>query len=83
MREQAFDYINGAWFGVLAPKGTPETVVMKLHDSIVATMAQADVQKALAEFGTEAFLSSPEQFGEFIATETKQWSVVLKSVEKQ
>ena len=83
MREQGFDYLSGAWFGVLAPKGTPEPVVTKLHDVIVATMGQADVAKTLAQSGTETFVSSPEQFGEFIAAETKQWSVVLKNVEKQ
>lgn len=83
MREQGFDYLSGAWFGVLAPKGTPEPVVTKLHDVIAATMGQADVTKTLAQSGTETFVSSPEQFGEFIAAETKQWSVVLKNVEKQ
>jgi tripartite-type tricarboxylate transporter receptor subunit TctC len=83
MREQGFDYVNGAWFGVLAPKGTPQPVVMKLHDAFVETVEQADMRSALSKSGTEAFLSSPEQFGEFITSETKQWSAILKNVEKQ
>jgi tripartite-type tricarboxylate transporter receptor subunit TctC len=53
MREQGFDLVIGGWFGVLAPKGTPASIVTQLHDAIAATMAQPDVEKTLAASGTE------------------------------
>jgi tripartite-type tricarboxylate transporter receptor subunit TctC len=83
MREQGFDYINGAWFGILAPHGTPDAIVQKLFRAIAQTMAEPDVQKIVLDSGTEVFVTSPKEFADFIASETKQWSRILRNVEKQ
>jgi tripartite-type tricarboxylate transporter receptor subunit TctC len=83
MREQGFDYINGAWFGILAPKGTPDAVVQTLYRAIAETMAEPDVDKVVLDSGSEIFVTSPREFGDFIASETKQWAHILGNVEKQ
>jgi tripartite-type tricarboxylate transporter receptor subunit TctC len=72
MREQGFDYVNGAWFGLLAPKGTPDAIVQDVYNSIVDTMSKPDVQKVVQESGNEVFVTSPREFSDFIASETKQ-----------
>jgi tripartite-type tricarboxylate transporter receptor subunit TctC len=83
MREQGFDYINGAWFGILAPKGTPDAIVQTLYRAIAETMAEPDVDKVVLDSGSEIFVTSPREFADFIASETKQWAHILGSVEKQ
>jgi tripartite-type tricarboxylate transporter receptor subunit TctC len=83
MREQGFDYINGAWFGILAPKGTPDAVVQTLYRAIAGTMAEPDVDKVVLDSGSEVFVTSPREFADFIASETKDWARILGSVEKQ
>jgi tripartite-type tricarboxylate transporter receptor subunit TctC len=83
MREQGFDYINGAWFGILAPKGTPDAIVQTLYRAIAETMAEPDVDKVVLDSGSEIFVTSPREFADFIASETKQWAHILGNVEKQ
>jgi tripartite-type tricarboxylate transporter receptor subunit TctC len=85
VREQGLDYVNGAWFGILAPAHTPDAIVRQLLDSITGTMAEPAVRKTIIDSGTEVFVTSPEEFSRFIANETKLWAGVLKgmAVEQQ
>jgi tripartite-type tricarboxylate transporter receptor subunit TctC len=85
IREQGLDYVNGAWFGLLAPAGTPVPIVNQLYESVRSTLAEPEVQKKIVDSGTEVFVTSPDDFAKFIAEETKVWSGVLKgiSIEQQ
>ena len=83
VREQGLDYVAGAWFGILAPARTPESIVRQLLEAITSTMAEPAVQKTVVESGTEVFVSSPEEFTRFISQETKLWAGVLKSLSTQ
>jgi tripartite-type tricarboxylate transporter receptor subunit TctC len=83
MREQGYDYTNGVWFGVVAPKGTPDAVVQRVHQVIAEVMAEPAVEKILEDSGSEVFVKTPREFADFIASETKQWAGVLKNVAKQ
>jgi tripartite-type tricarboxylate transporter receptor subunit TctC len=85
VREQGLDYVNGAWFGILAPAHTPDAIVRQLLDSITGTMAEPAVRKTIIDSGTEVFVTSPEEFSRFIANETKLWAGILKgmAVEQQ
>jgi tripartite-type tricarboxylate transporter receptor subunit TctC len=51
-----------AWFGIVAPAGTPDAVVRRLHQVLVATLAQPDVREKLRAQGLEAHGNAPEQF---------------------
>jgi len=56
-----------AWFGILAPAGTPKPVIARLNADIVkAAGTPAFVEKHLASLGLEPVLDSPEHFGEFL-----------------
>ena len=81
IREQGLDYVNGAWFGILAPANTPAAIVRELFESIRG-MAQPDVRKKIEDSGTDVFVTStsPEGFARFIAEETKVWNGVLKGM---
>lgn len=44
-REQNLDVVKGAWYGLVAPKGTPADVVKKLHDAFKAALDSEKVQE--------------------------------------
>lgn len=68
-----------AWFGLLAPTGTPSNVISKIHDDTVRVLAMADVKE---RFQTQAAIPSgnkPEEFAAFIKSETAKWAKVIKA----
>jgi len=51
------------WFGVVAPKGTPQPIIDKLVRNIHAMQGDAEVVKTLGESGLEPLKESPQEFG--------------------
>jgi len=56
--EQGMEFAASTWFGFLVPKGTPESIIKKLHDATVAAMDTPAVQQQLVTTGT--FVVPPE-----------------------
>ena len=71
-------YVNVLWAGVLAPKGTPEPVIKRLHGEIVSALETARVRKVLEANGATPQSSSPEEFVAFIKAELDKWQRVVK-----
>lgn len=71
-------YESGAWFGLLAPVGTPKAVVSKLSAETARILKLPDVSKRISELGAEPVGSTPEQFAELIKTEIAKWAKVIK-----
>ncbi len=67
-----------AWFGLVAPAGTPKEVVAKLHDSTVSALAKPDVRQGLALTGTDVATLDPSQFAQFIQSEIAKWSELAR-----
>jgi tripartite-type tricarboxylate transporter receptor subunit TctC len=80
VREQGLDYVTGAWFGILAPAGTPDPIIRQLQGAITSTMADPAVRKTVVDSGTDVFVSSPEEFARFIGDQTKIWAGVLRGI---
>jgi tripartite-type tricarboxylate transporter receptor subunit TctC len=72
-------YEATAWFGMLAPKGTPKSVVARINAEVDKALAQADVKEKLAQQGAVASAWTPEQFGTFIHNEIAKWGKVVKA----
>lgn len=64
------------WYGVLAPAGTPEDVVLKLNTTLAKVMANGEVQQKLESIGAESASDTPAEFGALIAQEIKNWRAV-------
>ena len=78
--EQGFPGVEAtAWYGVLAPAGTPKPVVMRLHGDVLKALKQPDVIQRLEALGFEIVGSTPEHFGGYIRTEIKKWEKVVKA----
>jgi len=66
------------WQGIIAPTGTPAPIISKLNTELNAILQDAEVQRAIADSGSQAGGGTPEDFGRFIASETQKWAEVIK-----
>ncbi len=66
------------WYGMVAPKGTPQPVIAALHRLATQAMADPAVKEKLAVQGATLVGDTPEHFGQFIADETARWAKVIK-----
>lgn len=67
-----------SWYGVLAPAGTPGSIIKKLNTEMVAAVRAPEIRALLEANGSEAVGSSPERFGELIRAELKRWAPIVK-----
>lgn len=66
------------WYGLVAPGGTPRTIVTRLNQEIVRIINLPDVRSRLLDLGADVVGDSPDQFGAFIKAELAKWSKLLK-----
>jgi tripartite-type tricarboxylate transporter receptor subunit TctC len=73
------DFSTPLWFGLLAPKGTPQPAIDKLADAARKAMHAPDALDALHKQGFVADDMGPDQFGAFIKSEIARWSQVAQA----
>jgi len=66
-------YVVTQWHGMVAPRGTPQAVIRRLHAEIVKSMKRPEVVSRLSLDGTEAIASSPQEFAQHLRSERDQW----------
>jgi tripartite-type tricarboxylate transporter receptor subunit TctC len=66
-----------AWTGIATAKGVPRPVVDRLNAEFRKILAMPHVQKRLAELGSTAHASSPEEMSERVRTQIARWSKVI------
>jgi tripartite-type tricarboxylate transporter receptor subunit TctC len=66
------------WYGLLAPAGTPATIVRKLHLETAKALALPDLRAKLADLGLEGIGNSPNEFAAVIKSEIPKWAKVIK-----
>nr|WP_254615991.1 tripartite tricarboxylate transporter substrate binding protein [Cupriavidus basilensis] len=71
-------YEATAWFGILAPAGTPPSIVDKLNRNLVAILRDAEMRKWMQSQGADAIGDTPSEFAAYIKTETAKWARVVK-----
>jgi tripartite-type tricarboxylate transporter receptor subunit TctC len=67
-----------AWFGLMAPAGTPAVIADKLHKETLRIMALPDVKAKLETLGVQLVGNTPAQFAEIVRTELPAWGKVIK-----
>jgi tripartite-type tricarboxylate transporter receptor subunit TctC len=71
-------YETATWFGVLAPAGTPAAVIGRLNAELLKAVRSPDILERLAPDGGEPVGSTPELFGQHLATEIARWRKVVR-----
>jgi tripartite-type tricarboxylate transporter receptor subunit TctC len=74
------DLIGGTRFGLLAPAGTPKAIVERLHKSVLAVMALPEVKAWFASIYTVPIADTPDEFRQFIASETDKWRTLARKI---
>jgi tripartite-type tricarboxylate transporter receptor subunit TctC len=66
------------WWGIVAPAGTPQPIIAKLHKAIGEVQNTPEVKEQFAREGADIVQMSPEEFGKFIESEMTKWGRVVK-----
>jgi tripartite-type tricarboxylate transporter receptor subunit TctC len=81
MAEAGFpSYEVRSWFGLFAPKGTPQTVLERLSAETRQALSDPTVRERLASNGFEPKGSMPAEFGAFVRSEIARWGQVVREL---
>ncbi|WP_439574745.1 Bug family tripartite tricarboxylate transporter substrate binding protein [Phreatobacter sp.] len=68
-----------AWFGLVAPAGTPADVMKVLVETTAAVLKEPGIGARFAELGAEPGTVSGEAFGQFLKAESEKWSGIVRA----
>ena len=68
------------WYGVLAPAGTSQTIVSKLHSDMVTAITAPDIRKLVMDLGISTIASSPREFSDVIRSDMARWGKLIRSL---
>lgn len=71
-------YETVVWYGLLAPSGTPQDIIVRLHKESVSVLRSQESKDRIAADGAEVLASTPEEFTAFINSEIVKWAKVAK-----
>ena len=71
-------YEATAWFGIVAPAGTPRDIVLRLSQEIGKVLRQPALRERFAPAGVELAPGTPEDFAGYIRSEIPKWGKVLR-----
>ena len=72
-------YALSTWWGLLAPKGTPDAVIRIMHEAVIDALKDTAVVKRFAELGLKPVGSSPQEFAAVLQTEIKKYADIAKA----
>ena len=72
-------YQSSQWYGVLAPKGTPATVLGLLNGHAMKIMQSDSMKTRMKNGGSVAVGSTREAFAKHLAAELAKWAKVIKA----
>ncbi len=73
------DFNVSTWYGLFAPKATPDEPLDALHAAVQAALGEGDVKRIWQEQGARVDLESRKAFAEFVAREVERWTAVAKT----
>ena len=71
-------YEADAWYGIVAPRGTPAAIVALLRAEISKAIQLPDVRSRFATLGLEPVGGTPQEFGTLLQNEIGKWTKVVK-----
>ena len=71
---------SSQWLGLLAPRGTPQEAVGKLHAETVKALKHPDVSERLVKAGLQPVGNAPDEFTKVIRTEIEQFGKLAKEL---
>ena len=72
-------FVVESWYGLMAPAGTPDAVIARLHKETLAVLATNEVREFFAKQGADVVTSSPAEFAAMVRTERARWADVIRT----
>ena len=67
------------WLALLAPAGTPKDIVGRMSAALRDTLNSKEVRDKFGQQGFDAFITTPEEAGKFIAAEVQRFGKLIKT----
>ncbi len=77
------DMVVTAWFGFVAPAGTPAELVNKIQQATKKVLEMPDIQKRFATMGGVPGGNTPAEFGAFMDKERESWRKIVEAAKLQ
>ncbi len=68
-----------AWFGIVAPPGTPPAIAQKVSAAVAEALKLPDVQKRMSDLSAEPMGLTPAQTADYMKRETERWAAVIRT----
>lgn len=72
-------YEAAGWQGLGAPRGTPVEIIDKINGAVNTALADPAFKAILTDLGGQPFVSTPTEFGSFMAAQTEKWGKVIQA----
>ena len=69
------------WLGIMAPKGTPNEIILRLNSSIQKIISRQEVKEAWSAQGAVPMVMNPQEFNKFLEIDVNKWANVVKSAQ--
>jgi tripartite-type tricarboxylate transporter receptor subunit TctC len=67
-----------SWFGLVGPAALPREIAMKVQSDIAAALKEPALREKFIQQGADPVANTPEQFGEYMRSETAKWAKIVK-----
>lgn len=78
LSESGYDVQGEAWIGLVAPAGTPATVVNRLNRELGLILSSAQMRQTMSKLGFHTMASTPEDYRALIETEHVKWGALIR-----
>jgi tripartite-type tricarboxylate transporter receptor subunit TctC len=72
------NFESTSWYGLVAPRGTPSSIIALLNNEINLMLTDPEVKKIFEDQGIRIYGGSPSQFSAHIKSEAIKWAKVVE-----
>jgi tripartite-type tricarboxylate transporter receptor subunit TctC len=70
----------GGWLGFVAPAGTPDAIVRKIHAAVARAFEDPQIRIETLDLGAQPAVRGPDEFAEYIRLEHATWGRLISEV---
>ncbi len=78
LKESGIDMEASNWWGLLAPAGTPASLVAYWHREVNAVLGSSEIKNRLASEGAQAMPVARAEFEKLLSEDTAKWAQLAK-----
>jgi tripartite-type tricarboxylate transporter receptor subunit TctC len=77
--ESGYQFNTSGWYGPLAPKDTPRTIIAMLHSTLIKALNTPQVRARLTDIAVEVIGSTPQEYANRLREEMAVWGKVVEA----